>query len=213
MVIVTLYASFPLEPPDFDQWLAEARAGSGVALGRLFDACRPFLQLVASQRLSADLQAKLGASDIVQETFLNARNGFGGFRGKTEGELLAWLRHILINELASKNRAFRGTSKRQVSKEIGQPDALQVNLAEQLPGGDPSPSARAVANENREELQRALAKLSSTDQQVIQWRNYELQSFEEIGKRLGRSAEAARKVWARAIEQMHRLMATDNPAF
>jgi RNA polymerase sigma-70 factor (ECF subfamily) len=210
MVIVTLHAPLQPEPPDFDQWLAEARAGSGVALGRLFDACRPFLQLVASERLPADLQAKLGASDIVQETFLNARKGFGTFHGKTEDELLAWLRQILINELATKNRAFRGTSKRQVSKEVGQPDALQGNLAEQLPGEDASPSEVVVATENREELQRALAKLSTTDQQVIQWRNYELQSFDDIGKKLGRSAEAARKVWARAIEQLQRLMAPDD---
>lgn len=209
-MVVTLDAVPPLESRDFDQWLAKARAGSGVALGRLFDACRPFLQLIASERLPTDLQAKLGASDIVQETFLNARNGFGGFHGKTENELLAWLRQILINELATKNRAFRGTSKRQLNKEIGQPDVLQENLVEQLPGEDPSPSKIVVATEDREELQRALAKLSATDQQVIQWRNYELESFEEIGKRLDKSAEAARKVWARAVEQLQRLMTPDD---
>jgi hypothetical protein len=37
---------------------------------------------------------------------------------------------------------------------------------------------------------------------LIQWHNYERLTFKEIGERLGCSAEAARKAWARAIERV-----------
>jgi RNA polymerase sigma-70 factor (ECF subfamily) len=47
-----------------------ARKGSREALGRLLETCRPYLLLVANNELDRDLQAKAGASDLVQETFI-----------------------------------------------------------------------------------------------------------------------------------------------
>ena len=52
---------------EFDRCLAEARAGSPTALGRLFDSCSAYLQLIARQQLPEALQPKLGGSDVVQE--------------------------------------------------------------------------------------------------------------------------------------------------
>jgi RNA polymerase sigma factor (sigma-70 family) len=58
-----------------------------------------------------------------------------------------------------------------------------------------------MAREQDEALERALAQLPESSGQVIRWRNYERCSFEEIGRRLGKSAEAARKVWVRAVRE------------
>ena len=49
-------------------------------------------------------------------------------------------------------------------------------------------------------LQQAFAQLPKPALQVITWRNYERGWFEEIGCRLGRSAEATRKVFARILD-------------
>jgi len=88
------------EPADeFAGWLTAARAGSSVALGRILEACRGYLLLVAEQDLDQDLRAKGGASDLVQQTFLEAHGAFGQFRGGSEDEVLAWLRHLLRNNL------------------------------------------------------------------------------------------------------------------
>ncbi len=51
-------------------------------------------------------------------------------------------------------------------------------------------------------LQVTLRKLPNQYQEVIQWRNYDRASFEEIGQRLERSAEATRKLWVRAVEML-----------
>src|SRR5205823_4133645 len=80
---------------DFGLWLSAARDGSRDALGRALEACRRYLLCVAHQQLNRDLQAKGGASDLVQETFLEAQSSFDRFHGSSEVELRAWLRQLL----------------------------------------------------------------------------------------------------------------------
>src|ERR1700730_6102303 len=94
---------------DVGQRLAAARAGSPEAMGQVLDACRGYLLSIASQELDPQLQAKGGASDLVQETLLHAVRGFGHFDGATEAELLAWLRRLLLNNLIDFKRLYRVT--------------------------------------------------------------------------------------------------------
>jgi RNA polymerase sigma-70 factor (ECF subfamily) len=61
-------------------------------------------------------------------------------------------------------------------------------------------SSIVMKNEQLDALQLAIQKLPGHYQDVIQWRNYDRASFEDIGQRLERSTEAARKLWARAVE-------------
>ena len=98
--------------------LAAARRGNDNALGELLKACRAYLLLVAHQEIAPALMAKAGPSDLVQETFLEARRDFGEFRGLTEAEFLGWLRKILLNNLANFRRRYRRTGKREVTREI-----------------------------------------------------------------------------------------------
>src|SRR5690349_15212079 len=98
-------------------WLVQARTGSVDSLGRALEACRGYLLLIAQQELEPELQAKGGASDLVQETFLKAHRHFGRFHGDSEAELLAWLRRLLLNNLIDFRRQLR-TAKRQAGKEI-----------------------------------------------------------------------------------------------
>jgi RNA polymerase sigma-70 factor (ECF subfamily) len=184
------------------QWIAEARNGSDVALGRLFEACRAYLLLVANDELHSELQAKVGASDLVQDTFLEAHRGFARFHGQSEGDLLAWLRRILLNNLANIHRHYQQTDKRQVSREIALADSALDDLRQAINPPAETPSSQLAAREHDESLQRALARLSQVARQVIEWRNYQRLTFEAIGKRLDKSAEAARKIWARAIVEL-----------
>ena len=89
---------------DAAQRLAAARAGSREALGQVLQACRGYLLLLAERELDPDLQTKGGASDLVQETFLEAQKDFANFQGNSEGELRAWLRQILLHNLANFTR-------------------------------------------------------------------------------------------------------------
>jgi RNA polymerase sigma-70 factor (ECF subfamily) len=161
---------------------------------------------VANEEFDPDLQHKLGPSDVVQETFLDAQRDFQQFEGKTEQELLAWLRRILFNNLADARRRYHGAGKRDVAREVPLTDAPAEQLRDSIARETDTPRTRLHALEQTETVRRALDQLPEASRRVIEWRNFELLSFAEIGRRLGKSENAARKAWARAIEQLKRTL-------
>ncbi len=72
---------------DADRQLADARAGSREALGGLLEGCRRYLLAIAERQLDPELKSKGGASDLVQETFLEAQRDFARFQGTSPEEL------------------------------------------------------------------------------------------------------------------------------
>ena len=92
---------------DTARWLAAARAGSREALGQVLETFRSYLLLVADRELDAELRAKGGASDLVQDTFLEAQRDFDCFHGNSADELRAWLRRLLLNNVANFTRQYR----------------------------------------------------------------------------------------------------------
>jgi RNA polymerase sigma-70 factor (ECF subfamily) len=187
---------------DFEGLLAEARVGSAQALGQVLEACRGYLVLVAGRQLDPDLRAKGGASDLVQETFLEAHRDFGRFAGTGETELLAWLRQILLNNLANFTRRYLATDKRAVARETTLKSDHSSEARPEPAAPTPSPSGEAMAREEAQALQRALERLPEDYRRVVQLRYQEERSFEEIGQLIDRSPEAARKLWARAMERL-----------
>jgi RNA polymerase sigma-70 factor (ECF subfamily) len=177
--------------------IAEARGGSPDALGRLLEFSRNYLLQVANAELDSQLQAKAGGSDLVQETFLEAQRIFARFQGTSEPDLLAWLRAILLNKVATFTRHYRGTGKRQVGREVPPDDAPPEPAA-----AAPTPSLLAMQGERAEAVAEALGRLPEHYRQVIVWRQWDELSFEEIARRLQRSPDAARMVWCRAIERL-----------
>lgn len=183
--------------------LGKARAGCAEALGEALEACRGYLLAIAQRELDAELRAKVGASDLVQQTFLEAQRDFGRFHGETETEWLAWLRRLLLNNLANCARDYRETAKRQVGREVGLPDADSSCFdGAGASAAEPSPSKQAMAHERAEAVLRALDKLPPDYSQVVLLRYREERSFEEIGQLMGRSANAVRKLWLRAVERL-----------
>lgn len=199
----------PDSPRPFGQWIADARAGSEEAWARLFEACRGYLLAVADKELRPALASKLDPADLVQETFLKAHQSLAGFQGESEADLLAWLRSVLVNHLANLNRQFRDTGKRDVARETALSDLFEGQEPALVDPAD-TPRSRALAEERSRALHAALGRLPEDYRRVVHWRHWEGLSFPEIGRRLGRSAEACRKLWGRAVEQLHRYLEPGN---
>jgi RNA polymerase sigma-70 factor (ECF subfamily) len=194
-----------LELSDFPRTLAEARAGAGEALGRLWMECRNYLLFVANQHLDADLRAKVSASDLVQETFLEAQRAFAQFHGVREEELRAWLVRILANNIANATRSYRATEMRAVDREVPLAGPGEAGRgARDLAQDTPTPSDRAIAREDLEALERARARLPEHYRQALCLRYERQLSFAAIGAEMGCSAEAARKLWARAVDLLEK---------
>ncbi len=186
-----------------EQQIAAARQGSAPALGELLDAFRNYLLLIANAELDGELRKKFGASDLVQETCVHAQKGFAGFQGTTEAELCAWLRQILINRCRNLRLAYRQTDKRDIARELPLTGTSSiVGPIDELATGDASPSRQAMAEEEALLVARAMASLPKDYQEVIRLRHWEDLSFDEIGARMGRSSEAVRKLWSRAIASL-----------
>jgi RNA polymerase sigma-70 factor (ECF subfamily) len=183
--------------------LAAARAGSAEAIGQVLESCRNYLLLVAERHLDPKLRAKGGASDLVQETFLEAQRDFSGFHGSTEQELLAWLSRVLLNNLGNHYRRYGQTDKRDFNRELPLQTGDSSAEIDKTPAApQPSPSQAAMQQEQAEALGRAIERLPAHYRQVVIMRYQEERSFEEIGAAIGCSAEAARKLWSRAMEKL-----------
>jgi RNA polymerase sigma-70 factor (ECF subfamily) len=178
--------------------LQEARSGSAAALGRLLENCGGYLLMVARTELRAPLQAKVDAADVVQETFIEATRDFATFRGQTEPQLLAWLRGILRHNLTDVTRRFE-MSCRCLSHEVSLDDPPE---AEPACGGARTVCELLIAREQRRALDAALERLPPAYRQVLHLRYGEHWSYAQIGTSLRRSAEAARKLWSRALERL-----------
>ena len=91
-------------------WIYEARAGSSESLGNLIQTCRQYLLAVANQELPAELKAKVGASDLVQDTAYEIQKSFPQFSGDRQEEFLAWARGILLFNASNARRHYRDGS-------------------------------------------------------------------------------------------------------
>ena len=184
------------------QLICRARDGSQEAMAELIEACRTYLLLVANRELPDGVRGKVAPSDLVQETFIEACRGFSQFGGHSRQELLGWLRRILLNNVRDAFRHYERTGKRQLSREVSlnADSRLAIDVAiEQT-----SPSQAAMAEEEREALERAMKSLSERQREVIMLHHREGLPFLEISRRLGCSAEAVRKLWSRAVRKLQR---------
>ena len=193
-----------------DECIRLAQSGCPHALGQLYEQCHRYLMLIANRELDIQLRAKLGPSDVVQETMLKAQRSFDGFVGSSEGELRAWLRTILLNSVRDAARRYQSGSKRDVRRER-ELHAVLSDQSEAAPFNQPeSPSRQMMAAEQAAALRAALLRLPEDYRQVILLRNIERLSFQEIGARLQRSNEAARKLWVRAVDRLRELLGAGN---
>jgi RNA polymerase sigma-70 factor (ECF subfamily) len=184
--------------------LQRARDGDDDARDELFQKCRAYVGVVARAQVESWLQAKVDASDLVQQTLLEAHRGFGQFRGTSEAEWLAWLRRILAHNAADFVRQYHGTEKRQARREVrwqAAPDEQSHRGREPSDPGE-SPSQMAIRREDELLVAESLARLSPDHQEVIALRNLQRLPFDEVARRMGRSRPAVQMLWMRALAKL-----------
>jgi len=170
------------------------------------DHFRSYLLLLAQVRLDRRLQGKLDASDVVQQTLLEAHQGLPQFRGRTVGEQAAWLRQILARNLANAVRDL-GRAKRDVNRER----SLQAVLDESashlegwLAAEQSSPSQQAQRHERAVRLADALASLPDHQREAVVLRHFQGCSLADIGRQLSCSTAAVTGLLHRGLKNLRK---------
>ncbi len=173
-----------------------ATAGSDpVARWRALEACREYLRLVARRGRWADDADLRATSDLVQGTVLRGWNEFSQFRGRTPGQLRAWLRAILVHAALNgrrRRRAAHAGSGRRVA------DEARISSS--------SPSRIVGERDERAALDASLERLPERHRRVIRMRLWDRLSFAQIGAAMEVSEDAARMLYSRAIARLRESM-------
>jgi len=165
-----------------------------------------WLRTLAHVAIDSQLQGKFSASDVVQQTLMEAWQDWDNFRGQDDAQRRAWLRGILANQLGKLVRHYRGTQKRQVGREVVMADCLarsSIRL-DQWSADTSTPSHQAMVNEQSLRLAGCLDRLPSDYRQVLILRHIEDLPHAEIARRMNRSEGAIRMLWVRALAELRK---------
>lgn len=193
--------------------IAAARGGSQTALGELFEQCRNYLLLIANSAVGKGLRGRVAASDVVQETFLEAGQVFGRFQGDTEAHLLRWLTDILEKKLGNTFKGQPWPAKRDPSGEArfnGGDNAESCDR--RLADSHAAHRGAACSIEESLHVQKAISNLSEEHQAVINLRIYEGLPFDQVGQAMNRTDEAARNLFIRAIDELRVQFKSHDPS-
>ncbi len=170
----------------FSRSLNEARNGSSIALAQLLNSFREYLSYVTAKELPQSRHRKLRPSSLMQETLLRACRDFDQFRGQSREQLREWLKTILMHCL------WNFIRKPEFRRDF-------VPLSDELIAAVPTPVDRVSGHEFDRALNDAILGLPERYQQAVYLRHVLGLPFEQVGASLNCSAEAARKLWVRAL--------------
>lgn len=183
--------------------LEKIRAGAP-EFDRLFERHRDALRDVVELRLDDRLRSRVDASDIVQETQIEAYRRLSDYLQRNPMPFHLWLRRTACERLIMHRRQHLDSSKRTVSRELPLPDRSSLHLAGQLMEQGASPSQRLAEQEVCAQVRQAVARLPQIDREVLLMRHFEGLSYREIGCVLEIGAAAARKRNGRALLRLHK---------
>jgi RNA polymerase sigma-70 factor (ECF subfamily) len=191
-----------------NELLRQALQGDREVLGRLLEAQRAALHRLAERQLEGRVAARVGASDVIQQTFLEAYRSFPQFAGRDARELVAWLQRILDHKVASVIRDHTLLQKRNVGRERSLDDSRSgaVSLKQELGVGRSSPSQKAIRGEDEERLSQALTALPGDQREAVRLRHLEGWALADIARHLGRTPAATAGLIKRGLQALRRQM-------
>jgi RNA polymerase sigma-70 factor (ECF subfamily) len=186
--------------------LEQARQGDREALGRLLEAQRAALHRLAERQLVGRIAVRVDASDIIQQTFLEAHRSFQQFAGANARELAAWLQRIMDHKVAGAIRDHALLQKRNVRRDRSMDDSHggMASLKQQLDAGLSSPSQKAIRGEEAQRLAQALTVLPDDQREAVRLRHLEGWALADIARHLGRSSAATAGLIKRGMQVLRR---------
>jgi RNA polymerase sigma-70 factor (ECF subfamily) len=172
------------------QLFARAREGSDGALDALYQRCARKLLPLIRLRMGRALRAELESRDILQSVLLKSFQRLS--QVQDPATLMGWMARIADNEIRDQ-RDFEHRQRRDAARR------LPIEAAAELPAPVRQALSQAILNEQAERLERALESLPDAQREAIVLRKLEELTFPEMAARLGKSEDASRMMFARAM--------------
>jgi RNA polymerase sigma-70 factor, ECF subfamily len=197
---------------DTEHLVERLREGDRQALTDLFQHHRDRLRRMVELRMDARLHSRVDASDVLQDSFLDAATYLDTYLRGSDLPPFLWLRCVVSQRLAIYHRRHCGTKMRDVGQEVSLyrnplPQASSAALASMLMGRLTSPSNAAMRAEQVLKVQEALNALDPLDREVIALRQFEELSRAETAQVLGINEEAGAKRYIRALRRLKAVLA------
>lgn len=185
----------------------QARGGDAQALGTLLLQHEERLLRIVAFRMDPRLRARIDATDVMQEMYIEAARRFPAYCEKPGMPLFLWLRFLALQKLMELHRRHLGTQARDAQREISidqgpSPEATSAVLAARLLGKQTSPSEAAMRLELQMQLEEKLNELEPIDREVLALRHFEQLSNNEAAKVLQIDPSAASNRYIRALKRL-----------
>jgi RNA polymerase sigma-70 factor, ECF subfamily len=196
---------------DTTDLIERLRGGDRQALATLFGRYRDRLRRMVELRIDARVRARLDASDVLHEAFLDVSRDLDAYLADPKLPPLLWLRLHVGRRLTTLHRQHLGTKMRDAGMEISLyrdalPEASSAALASMLLGKHTSPTQAALRAERLLRVQEALNTLDPIDREILALRHFEQLSRSETAGALGISPEAGAKRYFRALKRLKNVL-------
>jgi RNA polymerase sigma-70 factor (ECF subfamily) len=186
-----------------------AHRGDEAARQQLLERYRDYLRRMVAVRLDRRLAARVDASDVVQETLVEAARRLDDYLRERPIPFYGWLRQLAGERIVDTHRRHVTAHRRSVTlehRDLDLPDASADELVRRLFAADTSPSNHLMRLERHERLKGALAALPQRDREVLVMRHLEQLSTAEIAAMLEISEPAVKSRLLRALLRMREQM-------
>src|SRR5437773_120571 len=187
--------------------IERARAGDAQALNEIFARHRDRLRRMVEMRLDGRLQARIDASDVIQDAYLEVSQRLDEYLNNPTLPFFLWLRLVVGEQITNLHRHHLGAQRRDAGREVSLyrealPAASSAALAAQLLGKHTSPTQAAIRAERLLRLQEALNALDPIDREILSLRHFEELTRAEAAQALGIEEAAAAKRYVRALKRL-----------
>ena len=177
---------------------------------------RARLLRMVKMRMDRRMQARVDASDVVQDAFVEAWKNLGDYLEQPKMPFYLWLRSITGHKLIALHRYHLGTEKRAAGRDVSiyggaMPETSCAGLVAHLVDEQTRASEAAVRGEIEAQVQCALENLDPIDCEVLMLRHFEQLTNAEVARVLEIASSAASKRYVRALQRLKESVSTIFP--
>ena len=167
-----------------------------------------YLETLTFIQIDPRLRSKVGWSDIIQKTLIEAWQAPERIAGMDEEAQKRWLRRMLLNNLRDEIDHWR-TKRRDVGREGPLEYAAEKSsrrLHESIAAEESTPSGNLIKHEEELRVQEALAQLPERQREVVILKQYHDWKLAEIADHLGCTTNTVAGLHARGLAKLRTLL-------